>query len=218
MSTSFKPSGPSSALVSPSGVRSSGRPTTRRWRVVDIVVASVLGIASGVLFWLWNGASVPVGGALAFSPGLQGFLSGGWLFAGVLGGLVIRKPGAALYTEILAAVVSMLAGSQWGFSTLIWGVVEGLGAEIVLALFLYRHWNVVVGLLAGAGAGLTTGLMDTTFYYAAWAGEFKVVYIVCSIVSGAVVAGLLPWLVVRGLARTGALSRFASGRAAQNRV
>ena len=194
------------------------RPASRSWRVVDIVVASVLGVACGVVFWLWNGASVPVGGALAFSPGLQGFLSGGWLFAGVLGGLVIRKPGAAVYTEVLAAVVSMLAGSQWGFSTLIWGAVEGLGAEIVLALFLYRHWNVVVGFLAGAGAGVTTGLMDTTFYYGAWAVDYKIVYIVCSIVSGALVAGLLPWLAVRGLARTGALSRFASGRQAQNRV
>jgi energy-coupling factor transport system substrate-specific component len=205
--------------ISTSVSRSSGaRPASRSWRVVDIVVASVLGVACGVVFWLWNSASVPVGGALAFSPGLQGFLSGGWLFAGVLGGLVIRKPGAAVYTEVLAAVVSMLAGSQWGFSTLIWGAVEGLGAEIVLALFLYRHWNVVVGLLAGAGAGVTTGLMDTTFYYGAWAVDYKIVYIVCSIVSGALVAGLLPWLAVRGLARTGALSRFASGRQAQNRV
>jgi energy-coupling factor transport system substrate-specific component len=207
-----------STSVSSRDSRTSKKSASRRWRVVDIVVASVLGVASGVIFWLWNGASVPVGGALAFSPGLQGFLSGGWLFAGVLGGLVIRKPGAAVYTEILAAVVSMLAGSQWGFSTLIWGVVEGLGAEIVLALFLYRHWNIVVGFLAGAGAGVTTGLMDTTFYYGAWAVDYKIVYIVCSIISGALVAGLLPWLTVRGLARTGALSRFAAGRATQNRV
>jgi len=35
---------------------------------------------------------------------------------------------------------------------------------------------------------------------------------VSAIVSGAVVAGLLSWFVVRSLAKTGALSRFASGR------
>jgi energy-coupling factor transport system substrate-specific component len=207
--------------MSVSAVRTTDHRTarpSRRWRVVDIVVASVLGVAAGIIFWVWDQATVPLGGALAFSPGLQGLFSGVWLFAGVLGGLVIRKPGAALYTEILAAVVSMLVGTQWGFSTLIWGVLEGLGAEIIFALFLYRHWRLGVALLAGAGAGITTGLLDTTFYYAAWSGEYKAIYILCSIASGVVIAGLLSWLAVRGLARTGALSRFASGRSAENRV
>jgi energy-coupling factor transport system substrate-specific component len=37
-------------------------------------------------------------------------------------------------------------------------------------------------------------------------------------VSGAVIAGLLSWLVARALARTGALSRFASGRDTAARV
>ncbi len=197
---------------------SSVRPP-RRWRVVDIVVASVLGVAAGVVFWAWGLAWTPLSTLLAFSPGLEGLLSGGWLFAGVLGALVIRKPGAALYTEVVAAVVSMLVGTQWGFSTLIWGILEGLGAEIVLALFLYRHWRLGVALLAGAGAGLVTGLLDTNFSsVAGYAPEFKAIYIVSSVVSGVVVAGLLSWLAVRGLARTGALSRFASGRSVQTRV
>ncbi len=38
------------------------------------------------------------------------------------------------------------------------------------------------------------------------------IYGVSAIISGAVLAGVLSWLAVRGLARTGALSRFASGR------
>ncbi|AMM22327.1 hypothetical protein AX769_09685 [Frondihabitans sp. PAMC 28766] len=196
----------------------SSRPNTR-WRVVDIVTASVLGVASGVIFWAWGLAWTPLSGLLTFSPGLEGILSGGWLFAGVLGGLVVRKPGAALYTEIIAAVVSMLVGTQWGFSTLIWGIFEGLGAEIVLALFLYKSWRLVTAILAGAGAGAVTGFLDTNFSsVAAYAFEFKVVYFVASVVSGAVIAGVLSWLAVRGLAATGALSRFAAGRTTQNRV
>lgn len=186
-----------------------------RWRVVDIVVASVIGVASGVIFWAWGLAWSPLSSILAFTPGLEGLLAGGWLFAGVLGGLVIRKPGAALYTEVVAAVVSMLIGTQWGFSTLIWGVVEGLGAEIVLALFLYANWRLGVALLAGAGAGVAVGLLDTTFTsYSALDFGFKAVYIVSAVVSGTILAGLLSWLAVRGLARTGALSRFAAGREA----
>lgn len=187
-----------------------------RWRVVDIVVASVLGVASGVIFWAWGLAWPSLSAVLSFSPGLDGLLAGGWLFAGVLGALVVRKPGAALYTEIIAAVVSMLVGTQWGFSTLIWGIVEGLGAEIVFAIFLYGSWRLGVALLAGAGAGLSTGLLDTSFTsYAALTLGVKLIYIVSAVVSGALIAGLLSWFAVKGLARTGALSRFAAGREAR---
>ncbi|WP_354568372.1 ECF transporter S component [Glaciihabitans sp. UYNi722] len=190
-----------------------------RWRVVDIVVASVIGVASGVIFWAWGLAWTPISAALAFAPGLSGLLAGGWLFAGVLGGIVIRKPGAALYTEVIAAVVSMLVGTQWGFSTLIWGIVEGLGAEIVLALFLYSSWRLGVVLLSGAGAGVAVGLLDTSFTdYAALDFGFKAVYFICAVISGVVIAGLLSWLAARGLARSGALSRFASGREALPRA
>ncbi|WP_205750209.1 ECF transporter S component [Cryobacterium sp. SO1] len=191
----------------------SRKPRVLKWRVVDIVVASVIGVASGVIFWAWGLAWSPLSALLAFTPGLEGLLAGGWLFAGVLGGLIIRKPGAAVYTEVIAAVVSMLIGTQWGFSTLIWGVVEGLGAELVLALFFYSNWRLGVALLAGAGAGVAVGLLDTTFTsYAALDIGYKAVYFVSAVVSGTVLAGLLSWLAVRGLARTGALSRFAAGR------
>ncbi|MFC6355288.1 ECF transporter S component [Luethyella okanaganae] len=183
------------------------------WRVVDIVVASVIGVASGVIFWAWGQAWSPLSGLLAFAPGLEGLLAGGWLFAGVLGGLVIRKPGAAVYTEVIAAIVSMLIGTQWGFSTLIWGLIEGLGAEIVFAIFLYRTWNLGAALLAGAGAGVAVGFLDTTFSsYAALEFSYKAIYFVAEVVSGVVLAGLLSWLVMRGLASAGALNRFAAGR------
>jgi energy-coupling factor transport system permease protein len=207
----------STAASSATASSASGKPRRNyRWRVVDIVVASVIGVASGVIFWAWGLAWGPLSGILAFSPGLSGLLAGGWLFAGVMGGLIIRKPGAAIFTEVIAAVVSMLIGNQWGFSTLIWGLIEGLGAEIVFALFLYSSWRLGVALLAGAGAGLACGLLDTTFTsYAAMDAAFKLIYIASAVVSGIVLAGVLSWLAVRGLAATGALSRFASGREAR---
>ncbi|RLP71636.1 hypothetical protein D9V29_07200 [Mycetocola manganoxydans] len=187
-----------------------------RWRVVDIVVASVIGVASGVIFWAWGLAWGPLSAALSFTPGLGGLLAGGWLFAGVLGALIIRKPGAAIYTELVAAAVSALIGTVWGFETLIWGLVQGIGAEIVFALFFYANWRIGVALLAGAGTGLAVGLLDTTFTsYAALDIAAKTTYIVSAIVSGTVIAGLLSWFAVRGLAATGALSRFASGRSAK---
>ena len=179
---------------------------------MDIVIASVIGVASGVIFWgwglLWNVASIP----LAFLPGLSGLLAGGWLFAGVLGGIIVRKPGAALFTEVLAAVVSMLIGTQWGWTTLISGVVQGLGVEIVLAILLYANWRAWAAALAGAGAAVGLLVNEFLTYYAAMDLLFKAVYATSALLSGVLLAGLGSWAIARGLARTGALSRFAVGR------
>ena len=196
-----------------------GRPQSTapivRWRVVDIVVASVLAVASGLVFVLWNIASNPISAPLgAVLPGLQAFLGGGWLFAGVLTALVIRKPGAALYGEVVAATVSALVGNQWGVLTLESGFVQGIGAELVFAAFLYRRWNLPVALAAGGVAGLALAINDLILWYPGSAASFAVIYTIAAIISGVLIAGLLSWYVVRGLARTGALSRFESGRTA----
>ena len=184
-----------------------------RWRVVDIVVASVLATAAGLVFVVWNIASNPIGAPLtAALPGLQALLAGGWLFAGVLTALVIRKPGAALYGELVAATVSALVGNQWGVLTLESGLVQGLGAELVFAVFFYRRWGLPVALIAGAVAGLALAINDLILWYPGSANTFALIYTVSAITSGALVAGLLSWFAVRGLAKTGALSRFASGR------
>lgn len=193
--------------------RPTSKPRSYRWRVVDIVVASVLAVAAGLVFVLWNIASNPIGAPLgAVLPGLQALLGGGWLFAGVLTALVIRKPGAALYGEMVAATVSALVGNQWGVLTLESGLVQGLAAELVFAVFLYRSWNLPVAVLSGAAAGLALAINDLILWYPGSAATFSAIYVVSAIVSGALIAGALSWFVVRGLAKTGALSRFPSGR------
>jgi energy-coupling factor transport system substrate-specific component len=193
-------------------VRPDGR--RLRWRVVDIVVASVIGVAVGVVFWAWGVVWGPISTPIqALLPGLQAAPAAVWLVAGVLGALVIRKPGAAVYTELVAAIVSALIGSQWGgLLTIEAGLVQGLGAELVFAIFLYRNWRLPVALLAGAGAGLAMAINDLILWYAGAAPAFAVVYTISAVVGGALIAGGLSWLAVRGLARAGALDRFAAGR------
>lgn len=183
-----------------------------RWRVVDIVVASVIGVASGIIFWAWGLAYGPLSAAFAATPGLTALLGGGWLFAAVLGALIVRKPGAAIYTELVAATVSALIGSQWGFGTLVSGLVQGIGAEVIFALFLYANWSVFTSVLAGAGAGLAMGINDLVVWYPGVDALFQTTYIISGVISGAVLGGLVPWFIMRGLARAGALTRFAAGR------
>jgi Predicted membrane protein len=202
--------------TTPSATR---RPRNLRWRVVDIVVVSVIAVAAGVIFWVWDQASNPIGAPIqAALPGLQGIINGPWLFAGVLGGLVVRKPGAALYAELVAATVSALMVTQWGALTLLSGLVQGLGAEIVFALFLYANWRWWVALIAGAGAGVAESILDLTVWYPGAKPEFAVIYAITTTISGLVIAGLGSWLIVKALAKTGALSRFAAGRETTARI
>lgn len=186
--------------------------TGRGWRIVDIVVAAVLGVATGVIFWVWN----TPGNALftaadGLLPGVAGIANGLWLLGGPLGGLVIRRPGAAILVETLAAIVSAVAGNQWGWSTVWIGLAQGLGAELAFALFLYRRGNLGVALLSGALSGVacwaysfaTGGLTRTASY--------NLVYLATTVVS-AMVTAVLAWLLTGGLAAAGALNRFPSGR------
>jgi energy-coupling factor transport system substrate-specific component len=193
-----------------------------RWRVVDIVVAAVLGVATGLIFWGWNiVGGAWFGAADAVTPGLGGIAVGIWLIGGVIGGLVIRKPGAALVVEVVAAIISMLIGNVWGVSTVLSGIVQGLGAELIFALFLYRRFTLPVAMLAGVGAGAAAWIFEM-FYGSSpnflKSFEFNAIYLGTLAVSGALLAGLVGWLLVRALAATGALSRFAAGREARQEV
>lgn len=191
-----------------------------RWRVVDIVVASVIGVATGLVFLFWNNVGYAwFSAADAVTPGLGGIAVGIWLVGGVLGGLIIRKPGAALYVELLAAVVSALIGNQWGIETVYSGLAQGLGAELVFAAFAYRRFGVLQAVLAGAAAGAAAWVLELFLSgNLQKSPEFLGLYFTTVVISGATLAGLLGWLVVRALAATGALHRFAAGRDVTERV
>jgi energy-coupling factor transport system substrate-specific component len=204
------------AVASTSETRTTTSPNRYRWRVVDIVVAAVLGVAVGLLFWFWNGVGYGWFEVMdAATPGLGGFAVGIWLIGGVIGGLVIRKPGAALLVEVVAAAVSATIGNIWGPSTLLSGLVQGLGAELIFAVFLYRRFGIGVAALAGVGAGVAAWIFELFFGSTPnilKTLEFNLIYLGTIIVSGVVLAGVVGWLLVRALATTGALSRFAAGR------
>lgn len=183
-----------------------------RWRTVDIVLAAVLAVAFGAVFQAWNLLWAALGPAFVAVPPLQGFMYGVWLMPAVLVPLVVRRPGAALLGEGVAAVASALFGAPWGLLTIVYGLMQGGAAEIVFAVFLYRRWGLATALLAGAAAGAAAVLLDLAIYYPSWAAGYQVLYAALVIPSAGVIAGLGGWLLVRALARTGGLSAFPAGR------
>jgi energy-coupling factor transport system substrate-specific component len=182
------------------------------WRTVDIVVASSIAAAFGVIFWAWGQLWNTAQPAFTGFPPAQGFMYGVWLLPGVLGALIIRKPGAAIYTELIASIISAFLGTAWGLQVVLYGLVEGAAPELVFAFLLYRSWKLPAALAAGAVAGVAAALLDLAFYYTAWSGGWQLSYTLLLVASSLVVAGAGSWLLVRALAKTGVLAPFASGR------
>jgi energy-coupling factor transport system substrate-specific component len=181
-----------------------------RWRTVDIVVTAALGVMFGVVFTAWNVVFNTVA-APAFAPPLY-VLSGVWLIPAVLAPLVVRLPGAALLAETMAAAVSLLLGSPYGLDTIFSGVVQGAGAELVFALALYRRWTMPMAILAGCGAAIGMWFHDMTIYFAGVDLTVQLTYGAFMLLSGALVAGLGSWVLVRLLRPTGVLAAFPSGQ------
>lgn len=188
------------------------------YRTIDLITLATLGVAFGIVFWGWDrlyyGAKLT--SLLSYPPSV-GLLAGPWLLAAVVGGLIIRKPGAALAAEFVAANVEyILPGNEWGTGVLVSGLLQGLGVEIVLALFLYRRFDLGVAVLGAILAATVESVYEWDAY---WATTFTTAtqrwaYLGSFALSGAVIAGLGGWLLTRALARTGALDSFAPGREA----
>jgi energy-coupling factor transport system substrate-specific component len=186
---------------------------TYRWRTIDIVIASIIAVAFGVIFWAWNLVWSATETAFGFFPPAHAVLYGIWLMPAVLSGLIIRKPGAALYTETVAAVISALLGDQWGATVIPQGLLQGLGAELAFAALRYRSFRLPTALLAGALSGLGAALFDFFVWNAAYElWGFRVPYALLTVVSSTIIAGAGSWALVRALAPTGVLDRFPAGR------
>ncbi|WP_231445836.1 ECF transporter S component [Brevibacterium zhoupengii] len=187
-------------------------PATKQWRVVDYVVTAVLGIGVGLIFWVlalsWKVLEL---GFQAFPPSI-GLIAGLWVLAGPLAGAIIRKPGAALLCELIAAIVEAVLGSHFGATVLLSGLVQGFGAELIFAAFGYRRFTLWVTSFAGLLAAAFMSVSENIMYNAEWQFGYQAAYAVCAIISGIVISGIGAWFAYRAIAKTGALSAFASGR------
>lgn len=179
------------------------------WRTVDILVAAVIAVAFGVVFQAWN----ILWETTAFvAPPVRGAIYGVWMIPAVVVPLVVRRPGAALFGETVAASVSMVLGAQWGLLAIVYGLAQGAAAELIFAFGLYRRWNMLTAVGAGAAAGLAGALLDLAVFYPDWGADWQLLYTALVVASSAAIAGIGGWLLVRGLAATGVLREFEVGR------
>lgn len=185
----------------------------KTWKLAQIVTVLVIAVALGVL---WTGWTFLYNLATPLHPfGLDYLFSGFWYVGGTLIPFLIRKPGAAIFGELAAAVAEM-PFTQWGLTAPIWGLAQGIGCELIFLVFRYRRWDAAVLMLAGALAGLFEYVLD--FFYSHYAGLklwVILVQIVSDMVGGAILAGLLAYVIGNAIRKTGVLRSIVSGGQAE---
>jgi energy-coupling factor transport system substrate-specific component len=180
-----------------------------RWRTRDIVIAAVIGVAFGVVFWAWGlvwyGPLAPLG-TLALPVRDLGYAV--WLVPAVLAPLIIRKPGAALFAEMVAAGVSAFLGSLWGVDTLLSGFVQGAAAELIFAFTLYRLWTFPVLSIAAVASAAAAWIHDWVLYYPTVDPTLQLVRGLFMAISAVIIVAGGTVLLYRSLRTAGVLEGF----------
>jgi energy-coupling factor transport system permease protein len=183
------------------------RPSTR-WRTRDIVVTAVIAVAFAVVFWVWDTIWTPLDGVFAAAPWAKDLLYAVWLVPAILAPLIVRKPGAALFAEMVAAGVSAILGSAWGPDVLLSGFVQGAAAELVFALTLYSNWSLPVLVVAAIASAAAAWIHDWAIYYQDASLQVQLVRGAMMAISAAIICAVGSVLLVRALRRAGVLEGF----------
>lgn len=186
-------------------------PNRSVWTLRETLIVAVLGAVFGVMYLGWVQVWLVL--QAIFGPVTMDVVMGFWFIVSIIAAAIIRKPGVALVSEVLAAAIQVLLGSPAGLLLLLTGLVQGAGAEAVFAATRWRRYTVPVLMAAGMGAAVFSFAYTwVRFDYGSLAPGLLVAMFVLRLASGALLGGLLGHLIVRGLYRTGVLSGLAIDR------
>ncbi|MGN7388655.1 ECF transporter S component [Sporosarcina sp. SAFN-015] len=184
----------------------------KSWKLKEVVLMSLFSVVFGIIYLLF----LHVGNIWAgfIGPIAYEWIFGIWFIVSIICMYIIRKPGAAVISETIAAAIEVLLGNAVGPRLILAGIIQGLGAEAAFAATRYRRFDVWVLMLAGVGASVFS------FTYGYFLGGFTVFstgYVLLMlgirILSGAMIAGIGGKAVVDGLLATGSLRGYAITRA-----
>ncbi|MFY8040507.1 MAG: ECF transporter S component [Bosea sp. (in: a-proteobacteria)] len=180
-------------------------PSSFAWTQREILIVAVLGAVFGVLYLGW--VQVWLIAQAFFGPVTMDVVMGFWFIVSIIAAAIIRKPGAALFSEMLAAGIQILLGSPAGLILLLTGFVQGAGAEAAFAATRWKRYTLPVLIAAGVGAAVCSFIYTwIRFNYGALAPGLLVLMFTLRCLSGALLAGVLGHLIVEALYKTGVLS------------
>ncbi|QTD42952.1 ECF transporter S component [Sporosarcina sp. Te-1] len=183
-----------------------------KWKLKEVVLMALFSVVFGIVYLLF----LHVGNIWAgfIGPIAYEWIFGIWFIVSIICMYIIRKPGAAVISETIAAAIEVLLGNAVGPRLILSGLIQGLGAEAAFAATGYKRFTLPVLMLAGVGSSLFS------FAYGYLLGGFSVFHpgyvllmLGIRIASGALIAGVGGKFVVDGLLATGSLRGYPIARA-----
>ena len=173
----------------------------KKLKFTDILITIMIGVVFGVLMKFWDDLYTVVKPIL---PVARQLLYGMWFMVGPFAFLLLRKRGTALIASLAAASLSAFAGH--GIEVLMYGLVQGLAAELLFASFRYKRYSILVAGLAGIASCLASFGLDLVYGYAALETWALVVKYGLRAISAFIFTGIFAVLIVRALEATGVTS------------
>ena len=176
--------------------------------LTDVLITVVIALVFAIIYSIWGGvytALQPLG------LHLNELVYGMWFIAAVVAYLIIRKPGVAIIAEFAAASGETIVMLQFDVMLMIYGLLQGLACEIVFAIVKYKSTALMVAVLAGVAAALSTLPLDWYYGYLGHLESWNLILMFSlRILSGAVVAGWLGHVLYRAVKETGVLKFIGS--------
>ncbi|WP_414055655.1 ECF transporter S component [Macrococcus equi] len=175
-------------------------------KLSDILVTVLVAVLFAIVYnfvWLPYEAMKPLG------LHLEQLVYGVWFMAAVVAYLIVPKAGVALLAEFAAGAGETIVMGKFDIPTFVFAFLQGLACEIVFMIFKYRSRTVMVSILAGVAAAIIS--LPIEYYYGYMsevAGWNVLLYVILRIISGALVTGLLSYLIVKALDQTGVTKLF----------
>ena len=182
--------------------------TKRRYlSTADLLTMAAVAVVGGILdSYLWPllmNVATPV---FAFL-GPIGWIgvSGVYMIMPSVVALLIRRPGAVTLYGVVQGFVEMLFGNSFGPMSMVYSGVEALGLDLGMGIFRYKGGLPAVMI----GAGIGSVFVDEIYIFLFNLQSTNTVIVggITAFISGAVLGGLIGWLLVKALGRTGVVSR-----------
>ncbi|AZZ38365.1 hypothetical protein CIK05_12010 [Bdellovibrio sp. qaytius] len=179
----------------------------KNYTIFEMVFICVSSVALGVAFWGWTFAYEITKPALKL-VGLNYLAAGFWIFASIFTPMIVRRPFVAIIASVIAAGVEGVI-THWGAMALVWGLVQGLGAEAVFASTGYRKWNLTTVVVASMISATASFVLDYFYYgYSQMATQLQITQYLSYVISSALLAGFLSYVLVERLKKLNLLNRF----------
>ncbi|QPZ37656.1 ECF transporter S component [Paramicrobacterium chengjingii] len=172
-----------------------------------LMTCAAIGVGSGIVFTV---AGLVNGIVAAAAPIVYGLAIGVYFLPGVIAQSLLRLPGVALITSLIAGLVGSAVNPAFIMRYLATGLAVGLLQEIPFAISKYRYWRpwvfyvaaAVMGTIFGGAVFIAVGME----HFVGWAnlvyfGLFAVSPVIFTWLGRVIAAGINKTGVARGIQR-----------------